>query len=883
MSCNRSVRWEGLVFVWLVLVQLSISASPIMITEGVRQLALSPDGNQMAFVLHNALWVMPKAGGEAQRLANGEIQDPSWTPDGQHIVFAMKERETLDLWQVAVTSKRVDRITSGSANEMMPSVSPDGRWIVWVSDRSGNPDLWLMDVEGKHASRLTTNLFPDTQPHWNAKGKAIVYTMFHNQRDQIATLKVKGDEPEILAGVRGRNPQWSPDGRYLAFVRRGLSIYHVTDKAERTIVPGEVTAYSWLPDSTGLVYAEDGGIWEASISLEAPEPKKISFGCLVEPQELFEQVWSDMNQRYYSGRSGEQAWRTMKTQYSEKIRDVSTEAEFQELIYSILLHLPQINATARGQKGVVAAANPYAPEAGIEILKKGGNVVDAAVASAFVSDVVELGSCGIGGEGMMLICRSGMAEPVVVDFRSQAPIHATWDNAALKTEDGRWKRHGPEAALIPGEVRGLHLAFKRFGSGKVAWHELLARAIQIADDGFPLDERTAFAIERMSGFLGSNAEMNKLFFRDGRPLRAGERFRNADLASTLRSIATYGADAFYKGAIAEKIDADMRANGGLIFKEDLAQYRAIIRRPVVGEYRGYTIYGGSPPCAGGITVIAVLQMLNHYTFGSEPYTADARNFFYLSEAMKVGYDIALKIGDPAFWDFETEYYLSKTFAREQFEGIRARETRSTEAIPVVAEQGHTSHLAVADSEGNMVALTHTLSGWFGSGHMVKGTGIILNNELRNFRREQGEINSLLPLVRVRTDLAPLIVFRKTPEGVKKPYFTIGIAGGDFIPSTALEILVNIIDYGKSLQQAIEAPRFLPPVWGRPSYAIEDFFFPRVLDAMMAQGERFSRPAGLGELRFARAQGAMIDPDSGLVVGGADPRGSRGLAGYVSAY
>jgi gamma-glutamyltranspeptidase len=252
--------------------------------------------------------------------------------------------------------------------------------------------------------------------------------------------------------------------------------------------------------------------------------------------------------------------------------------------------------------------------------------------------------------------------------------------------------------------------------------------------------------------------------------------------------------------------------------------------------------------------------------------------------MKIGYDIALKIGDPAFWDLETEHYVSKTFARQQFEGIRTREKKNAEATPEVpAEQGHTSHLAVADGDGNMVALTHTLSGWFGGGHMAKGTGIILNNELRNFRREQNEINSLMPLVRVRTDLAPLIVFRSTPEGVKQPYFTIGVAGGDFIPSTALEILINIIDYGKPLQEAIEAPRFLPPVWGRPGYTIEDFFFPRVLSAIRERGERFSRPAGLGELRFARAQGAMIDPDRALVISAADPRGSGGIEGYVAAY
>jgi gamma-glutamyltranspeptidase/glutathione hydrolase len=884
MYRRRRVGCEALMVAWFILLQLSISASPIAITEGVRQLALSPDGSQVAFVLHNALWVMPRTGGEAQRLTSGIIQDPCWSPDGKRIVFAMKEDENTDLWQVTAGTKRLDRLTSGSVNEMMPSVSPDGRWLAYVSDRNGNPDLWLMDNKGEQKHALTKNLLPDLEPHWDAKGRFIVYTTSQNQGDQIATIRVDGEKAELLAGLRGRSPQWSADGRYLAFVSRGLSIYDVKQKAEKKIIAGEVTGYSWVPESNAIVYAQDGSIWEVAITPETTEPKKVRFECLLEPEELFEQIWSDLNKRYYSGRSGESAWSVMKTEYAEKMHDVSTEAEFEEQIYTMLLHLPQINATVSGKNGVVAASNSYAAEAGIEILKKGGNVVDAAVASAFVSDVVEVASCGVGGEGMMLIYRSEMAEPVVVDFRSQAPIHATWDNPALKSDHGRWKGHGPQSALIPGEVRGLYLAFTRFGSGKVAWHELLARAIQYADEGFPLDEHTAFALERMGGSLASDPEAKKILLRNGRLLRAGEVFRNPDLASALRCIATYGDEAFYKGTIAEKIDADMRANGGLIFKEDLAQYRAIVRKPVVGEYRDVTIYGSAPPCAGGVGVIAALQILNHYAFGPGPYTSDPRSFFYVYEAIKVGYDVALRIGDPAFWNLETSHYLSKTFARTQFERIRAQEAGPAAATPeVTPEQGHTSHLTVADSEGNMVALTHTLSGWFGSCHMVKGTGIIMNNELRNFRQEQGEINSLLPLARVRTDLAPLIAFRKTPEGVKEPYFTIGVAGGDFIPSTAVEIVVNVIDHGKSLQQAIEAPRFLPAVWDHSSCAIEDFFFPRVLEAMRAQGKIFSRPAGPGELRFACVQGAMIDAEPGIVTGAADPRGSSNSAGYVVAY
>ncbi len=516
------------------------------------------------------------------------------------------------------------------------------------------------------------------------------------------------------------------------------------------------------------------------------------------------------------------------------------------------------NAQVVSSRGMVASASPLASQAGVEILKAGGNAVDAAVAAAFAIGVVEPDASGIGGEGMMVIYLAKTRTAVSIDYRSAAPATFNYDQGVPALGHG--------AAAIPGTVAGLTVALEKYGALRLA--TVLAPSIKLAAEGFAVGRALGRAIADSSEEISRREPMARVFAPTGVPLEAGATIRNPELASSMRKIAAGGRAAFYRGELAGKIADEMAAQGGFITRDDLAAYQAIERLPVQGSFRGCTIVSAPPP-GGGLTLIEMLQIVESFPLSRPPALSAAR-IHIASEAMKRGLaDMLQYVGDPGFVSVPAEWLLSKSYAK-----ARAAEIKVTEISPSISAGAapkdpiSTTHVSVVDKDGNMVALTQTISGGFGAKVMVAGTGIILNNEMRNFSKEGP--NALAPGKRMRTTIAPTILLR---DG--RTFATLGATGGSRILTTMTLLIQNLVDYRLGVQEAIEAPRIFPE--GR-TLAIEPRLPQDTLAALQKLGYDL-KPAGQFDLAFGAAQGIVIDPRTNQRIGGADPRRDGAVIGY----
>jgi len=381
---------------------------------------------------------------------------------------------------------------------------------------------------------------------------------------------------------------------------------------------------------------------------------------------------------------------------------------------------------------------------------------------------------------------------VAIDYRSMAPLA---DMSKVK-----FGNEGHVAVAVPGTVAGLCTALREYGTKSLA--EVMAPAIRYARNGFIVSDTLAQTITDRFDPISKNEALLKIVAPDGLPLQAGEIIKNPDLAVTLEKIAAGGPDVFYKGEIADAIAHDMAKNGGYITKADLAAYKAITREPVRGTYRGYEIVSAPPP-VGGISVIEMLNMLENFDLASEP-PLSPRNIHILAEVMKRGFaDNSAFVGDPDFVDIPIKGLLDKDYAKRRAQEIDLNKmSTSIKAGSPNASNEHpsTTHLSVVDREGNMVALTQTLSGFWGACVAVPGTGIILNNEMQNWS-SRGP-NAYAPGKRMRTTIAPTIIAK---DGV--PFATMGTPGAGRIISTMVILTVNLLDYHMGVQEAIESPRF----------------------------------------------------------------------------
>jgi gamma-glutamyltranspeptidase/glutathione hydrolase len=511
--------------------------------------------------------------------------------------------------------------------------------------------------------------------------------------------------------------------------------------------------------------------------------------------------------------------------------------------------------------GMVASAHALASQAGIEIMKAGGNAIDAAVATAFAIGVVEPNASGIGGEGMMVLYRADKKWTVAIDYRSAAPAGAKYPAAIPST--------GHAAVAIPGTVAGLASALKQYGTMRL--DRVMAPAIRLADNGFVIGPILAGVIADNFKEIMKDPPLAAILCPDGLPLEAGATLRNPDLARSLQKIAQGGPEVFYRGEIAEAIVAEMSKNGGFISRSDLADYRPIGREPVKGEYRGYTLVSAPPP-VGGTSVIEILQMMEDFDIAKNP-PLDAINIHLMSEAMKRGFaDFSAFIADPDYVKVPFAGLLSRDYARKRAADIKpdAVSAKVAAGEPGKNESPSTTSLCAVDRRGNIAVLTQTISDFFGAKVVVDGTGIILNNEMKNFSA-QG-INALAPGKRMRTTIAPTILLKG-----KQPFAALGTPGAARIISTMVILISNLIDHKMGLQEAIESPRFFARDTDR-NLSLESRMPPATVEALTRLGY-VVQTMGEYDLFFGGAQGILIDLKTGKKIGGADPRRDGAVIGY----
>jgi gamma-glutamyltranspeptidase/glutathione hydrolase len=527
--------------------------------------------------------------------------------------------------------------------------------------------------------------------------------------------------------------------------------------------------------------------------------------------------------------------------------------------------------------GMVVCASPPAAEVGVSVLKAGGNAVDAAVAVAFAEAVTYPVAGNIGGGGFMLI-HPPNGKPTVIEYRETAPAAATTD-MFVKGVD----QYGHKVVGVPGTVRGLALAHKRFG--KLPWKQVVEPAIRLAADGFPLESWSASSLNGLVGSSPHHAELRRVFGKDGGSgnWEAGDQLVQPDLAQTLRLIADQGADAFYTGPIAEQIVGEMRAGGGLITKADLAGYQAVERKPVHGTYRGYDVYAPPPPSAGGIGLVEMLNVLETFDLKKRGRW-DAESLHLMTEAMRRAFcDRARYLGDPAFTEIPAQL-TTKEYARKLAQSIDPEHaTRSEDLakdIPLADGEGDsTTHISVIDKDGLAVANTYTLENSYGSRVVVRGAGFLLNNEMTDFNTRPGVTtrrgavgtppNRIAPGKRMLSSQTPTILAKSG-----RAVLITGSPGSRTIPNTVLCVVLNVVDFGMDVRAAVNAPR-QHNAWFPDELRTERIpENPDVIDRLKAMGHRVVRERTQGD-----AHSILVDPVTGVYRGAADHRIMGKAAGY----
>jgi gamma-glutamyltranspeptidase/glutathione hydrolase len=543
-----------------------------------------------------------------------------------------------------------------------------------------------------------------------------------------------------------------------------------------------------------------------------------------------------------------------------------------------LLEYPSIHHPVVGERGMVVTQNAIATEVGAEILRKGGNAVDAAVAVGFVLAVTLPRAGNIGGDGFMLVHIAGTRETIVIDFRSVAPAAARLDMFVDgKGEETPQASRGYRASAVPGTVAGLALAHKRYG--RLPWKDVVMPAWRLAAEGIVLTPDEAFVFSWAQERMTESAAGQRTFYKPGGELyRAGEALRQPDLAWSLKQIADHGADAFYKGEIARRFAADMKAHKGLITLEDLAAYRAVVREPLVGTYRGYTVATTPPASSGGATLLQMLNILEPFDLRALGGAGSSGALHVMAEAMKLAYaDRYRHLGDTDFVKVPLKGFVSKAYGAQQASRIDVNRAKPAKALgagdPWKYESPSTTHFSIADAGGNAVSTTYTLGADFGSGVMVEGTGFVLNNQMNNYSHEQAveaarkggatPPNAMAPGKRMLSTMMPTLVFK---DG--KPWLVTGTPGGSTIIDTVLQVIVNVIDFDLNIAEATHHPRIFQAA--TDTLEVEPNFNPDTVAALRAKGHPVKAAETMGS-----AQSIMID--KGLFLGAADPRRPGALA------
>ena len=536
------------------------------------------------------------------------------------------------------------------------------------------------------------------------------------------------------------------------------------------------------------------------------------------------------------------------------------------------------SVAVRARQGMVVSQNGIASEVGAAVLREGGNAVDAAVATAFALAVTHPTAGNIGGGGF-LVWRPSRGEPLAYDFREKAPAAATPDMWLVDGEYNFELHHLSHRAVgVPGTVAGLRLAWEQQGS--LPWERLVRPAVDLARDGFVVSHGLAASLarvlDRMTQYPASVAQ----FSRDGAPYEAGDILRQPDLAATLERILEGGAAGFYEGRTAELLVKEMEAGDGLITRDDLLAYRAVVREPIRGEYRGFEILSMPPPSSGGTVLVEMLNILEGYDLARNGF-GSAANIHLMAEAMRRAYsDRALHLGDPDFNPaIPVARLTSKAYADELRATIDAERASvsSPSSFEWTGESSETTHFSVVDADRNAVSLTYTLEFGYGSGIVVPGAGFLLNNEMGDFNGapgltdERGLIGTDPNLAeggkRMLSSMSPTIVAR---DG--ELFLVTGTPGGRTIINTVLQTILNVVDHGMNAQEAVDAGRvhhqWLPD---RINYEKQQFS-PDTLAILESYGHRLNEIAAQGA-----AEVIVHLADEGVLEGGIDRRSPDGGA------
>ncbi|QMQ48444.1 gamma-glutamyltransferase [Escherichia coli] len=532
----------------------------------------------------------------------------------------------------------------------------------------------------------------------------------------------------------------------------------------------------------------------------------------------------------------------------------------------------------RAKQGMVASVDATATQAGVDILKEGGNAVDAAVAVGYALAVTHPQAGNLGGGGFMLI-RSKNGNTTAIDFREMAPAKATRDMFLddQGNPDSKKSLTSHLASGTPGTVAGFSLALDKYGT--MPLNKVVQPAFKLARDGFIVNDALADDLKTYGSEVLPNHENSKaIFWKEGEPLKKGDTLVQANLAKSLEMIAENGPDEFYKGTIAEQIAQEMQKNGGLITKEDLAAYKAVERTPISGDYRGYQVYSMPPPSSGGIHIVQILNILENfdmkkYGFGS----ADAMQI--MAEAEKYAYaDRSEYLGDPDFVKVPWQALTNKAYAKSIADQIDINKAKpSSEIRPgklAPYESNQTTHYSVMDKDGNAVAVTYTLNTTFGTGIVAGESGILLNNQMDDFSAKPGvpnvyglvgdDANAVGPNKRPLSSMSPTIVVKDGKTW---------LVTGSRIITTVLQMVVNSIDYGMNVAEATNAPRFHHQ-WLPDELRVEKGFSPDTLKLLEAKGQKVALKEAMGS-----TQSIMVGPD-GELYGASDPRSVDDLtAGY----
>jgi len=538
---------------------------------------------------------------------------------------------------------------------------------------------------------------------------------------------------------------------------------------------------------------------------------------------------------------------------------------------------------ARARHGMVASTSEIASRAGVEIMQRGGNAIDAAVAVGLALAVTWPSAGNLGGGGFMMIRRAN-GDTEIIDYRERAPLAASRDMYLDKKGEviKDASTVGYRAVGVPGTVAGLSLALQRHG--KLKWADVVEPSRKLAADGFTISYHLARGLRGSEKLLKQFPDSNRIFLRDGKFYEEGDKLVQPELGETLARLKEKGPREFYEGRTAQLIAEDMKANGGLITEKDLKEYEPTIRKPLIGSYRGCEIVTMPPPSSGGTALLEMLNILEHYNLAySGPGSSDTVHLLVESQRRAFA-DRAEFMGDADFVKVPVEGLISRKYADELARTIDPDHATPSAKVragkPLGAESTETTHFTVIDEEGNVVTNTYTLNGGYGSGATARGTGVLLNNEMDDFTSKPGvpnaygllqsENNAIAPRKRPLSAMTPTIVLK---DG--KVWFAIGSPGGPTIINTVLQVIVNVVDFGMNIQQAIDAPRFHHQ-WMPDRIQFEPMGINRdTRAALERKGHVFAeKPGNMGD-----AEGVMIDAKTGMRLGASDPRSGGVPVGY----